>query len=135
MSLAGYSLWGCKGLDTTEHTRAHTHTHTHIYLYSDLVGPPGFPGGSDGKQTTTNAGDLSSITELGRSPGGGHGNPLQHSCLENPHGQRSLGGYSPRGHKESDTTEQLSTAQLNHYPISLQAFKLPLRVTEYRGLD
>ena len=51
MSLAGYSLWGCKGLDTTE--RAHTHTHIHIYLYSDLVGIPGFPGGSDGKQATT----------------------------------------------------------------------------------
>ena len=42
---------------------------------------------------------------------GGHGNPLQHSCLENPHGQRSRAGYSPCGHKESDTTEGLSTAQ------------------------
>ena len=41
----------------------------------------------------------------GRAPGGGHGNPLQYSCLENPHGQRSLVGYSPRGHTESDTTE------------------------------
>ena len=39
-----------------------------------------------------------------RSPGRGHGNPLQCSCLENPHGQRSLAGYIPRGHKESDTT-------------------------------
>ena len=37
------------------------------------------------------------------------GNPLQYSCLENPHGQRSLVGYGPWGHKESDTTEQLST--------------------------
>ena len=43
------------------------------------------------------------------SPGGGHSNPLQYSCLENPHGQRSLASYSPWGHKESDTTEQLST--------------------------
>ena len=43
------------------------------------------------------------------SPGGGHGNPLQYSCLENPHGQRSLVGYSPWSHKESDTTERLST--------------------------
>ena len=34
--------------------------------------------------------------------------PLQYSCLENPHGQRSLVGYSPRGNKESDTTEQLT---------------------------
>ena len=34
-----------------------------------------------------------------------HGNPLQYSCLENPHGQRSLAGSSPWGHKESDMTE------------------------------
>ena len=40
-------------------------------------------------------GDMGSIPGSGRSPGGGHGNPLQHSCLENPHGQRSLVGYSP----------------------------------------
>ena len=46
-------------------------------------------------------------------PGGGHGNPLQYSCLQNPHGQRSLAGCSPRGHMESDRTEQLSTAQQN----------------------
>ena len=39
---------------------------------------------------------------VGRSPGGGHGNPLQYSSLENPCGQRSLVGYSPRGRKESD---------------------------------
>ena len=37
-------------------------------------------------------------------------NPFQYSCLENPYGQRSLAGYSPWGHKESDTSEQLSTA-------------------------
>ena len=47
----------------------------------------------------------------GRAPGGGHSNPLQYSCLENAHGQRSLAGFSPWGHKELDTTEQLSTAQ------------------------
>ena len=52
-------------------------------------------GGSDGKESTWNVGDLGSIPGLGRSPGGGHGNPLQYSCLENPHGQRILGGYSP----------------------------------------
>ena len=43
--------------------------------------------------------------------GGGHGKPLHCSCLENPHRQRSLTGYSPWGYKESDTTERLSTAQ------------------------
>ena len=42
----------------------------------------GFPGGSDGKESACNAGDLGLIPGLGRSPGGGHGNPLQYSCLE-----------------------------------------------------
>ena len=55
----------------------------------------GSSGGSVGKESAYNAGDLSSIPGLGRSPGGGHSNPLQYSCLENPHGQRSLVGYSP----------------------------------------
>ena len=41
----------------------------------------------------------------GRSSGGGHGNPLQYSCLEDPRGQRSLVGCSPLGHKELDMTE------------------------------
>ena len=54
----------------------------------------GLPGGSGGKESTCNEGDLGSIPGLGRSPRGGHGNPLQSSCLENPHGQRSLVGYS-----------------------------------------
>ena len=71
----------------------------------------GFPGGSDGKESTHNAGDLGSILGLGRSPGEGHGNPFQFSYLKNPHGQRSLAGYSPWGHKESDMIEQLSTSQ------------------------
>ena len=41
-------------------------------------------GGSDGKESTCNAGDLGSISGSGRSPGEGNGNPLQYSCLENP---------------------------------------------------
>ena len=57
----------------------------------------GFSCGSDGKESACNVGDLGSIPGLGRSPGGGHGNPLQYSCLENPHGQRGLVGYSPWG--------------------------------------
>ena len=64
-----------------------------------------FLGGSDGIESAYNEGDLGSVLGLGRSPGGGHGNPLQYSWLENPHGQRSLAGYSPWGRKESDTTE------------------------------
>ena len=49
-----------------------------IYIYM------GFPGGSDGKESACNAGDLGLIPRLGRSPGEGNGNPLQYSCLENP---------------------------------------------------
>ena len=48
---------------------------------SDILG---FPGGSDGKASACNAGDPGSIPGSGRSPGEGNGNPLQHSCLENP---------------------------------------------------
>ena len=62
----------------------------------------GFPGDSDDKESTCNAGDLSSIPGLGRSPGEGNDNPPQYSCLENTHGQRSLAGCSPWDHKESD---------------------------------
>ena len=51
-----------------------------------------------GKESTRNAGDLGSIPGSGRSPGGGHGNPLQYSCLENPMDKRSLVA-------ELDTTE------------------------------
>ena len=60
------------------------------------------------KNPSANAGDsrdAGSIAGLGRSPGEGNGSPLQYSCLENPHGQRSLAGNSPEGLKESDMTE------------------------------
>ena len=50
------------------------------------------------------------------SPGGGHGNPLQDSCLENPHGQRSLAGYSPWGRKESDMPDRLHTHMMMTNP-------------------
>ena len=50
---------------------------------------------------------------------GEHGNPLQYSCLENPHGQRSLVGCSPWGHKEMDVIGQLRT-QLNHFSVHLK---------------
>ena len=68
----------------------------------------GFPGGSDGKESTCNVEDLGSIPDWGISPGEGNGYPLQYSCLENPHGQRSLTGCHPWACKESDMTEQLS---------------------------
>ena len=59
------------------------------------------------KNLPANAGDLRDtglIHGSGRSPGGECDNPLQYFCLENPHGQRGLVGYSPWGCKESDTT-------------------------------
>ena len=71
-----------------------------------------FPGCSDSRESACNVGDPGLIPGFGRSPGGGHGNPLQCSCLENPHGERNLLGYSPWGHNVSDMTEatKLSTA-------------------------
>ena len=63
------------------------------------------------------------IPGLGRSPGGGHGNALQYSCLENPHGQRILAGYSPWGLKESDTIEVTEHACTQLVPtLSSQSF-------------
>ena len=59
------------------------------------------------KKFTCNAEDLRSIPGLGKFPGERDGIPLQYSCLENPHGQRSLAGYSPWGSKESATTKHI----------------------------
>ena len=64
-------------------------------------------GGSDGKESACNAGDLGLIPGLGRSPGGGHGNPIQYSCLENPCGQRYLACYTVHGVTKSQA-EQLN---------------------------
>ena len=64
-----------------------------------------FPGGSDGKESTCNAGDLGLIPEWGRSPGKGNEYPLQYGEF---YGQRSLAGYSPEDQKESETAERLS---------------------------
>ena len=53
-----------------------------------------------------------------QSLGEGHGSPLQYSCLENPHGQRNLGGYGLWGRKESDTTEateHMRSSYINHH--------------------
>ena len=63
----------------------------------------GFPSGLDSKESACNAGHLGLTPGLGTSPGEGHGNPLQYSCLENPHGQRILAGHNPQGRKKSWT--------------------------------
>ena len=68
----------------------------------------GFTAGASGKEPACQCRrqrDAGSVPEWGRSPGGGHGNLLQYSFLENPHGKGSLVGYSPWGHKESNTAE------------------------------
>ena len=71
-----------------------------LLLYPFL--DPGFPGGSDSKESTCNTGDPGLIPGSGRAPGGVNDNPLQYSCLENP---MNRGGW---GHKESDMTERLT---------------------------
>ena len=100
------------------YTYIYTYTNIYVcvYIFTDIhtyiwVSP----GGSDGNESSCNVGYLGSIPGLGRSPGGGHGNPLQYSSLENPHWQRSLVGYSPWGCKESYMTEQLSTVYIYIY--------------------
>ena len=66
-----------------------------------------------GKESACNAGDAGSIPGSGRSPGGGNGNLLQHSCRENPMEKGAYRGYSPWGHKESDSTD--ATKQHIHF--------------------
>ena len=62
------------------------------------------------------------VQSLGRSPGKGHGNPLQYCCLENPYGQRTLVSYSPRSRKESDTTEATEHAQKQKAQVHVSFF-------------
>ena len=80
------------------------HFHHHRKFYWTGLG--------ETKEPTCNAGDSDLTPKLGKSPGGGHGNPLQNSCLENPHGQRSLAGCIPQGHKELDPAEVTEHARV-----------------------
>ena len=78
----------------------------HIYLYK----PHKLPQWLSGKEFACNAGDPGLIPGLGRSPGGGHGNPLQYSCLENSMEMHSLAGYTLHCVTQSRTwLKQLST--------------------------
>ena len=72
----------------------------------------GFPGGSDGKESACNAEDPGSFPGSGRSPGEGNWQATPVLLPGKFHGQRSLAGDSPWDHKESDTTEQLSTLHI-----------------------
>ena len=65
---------------------AHSHYESHLAVFkNDVICEclVDFPGSTAGKESAYNAGDLGSILGLGRSPRGGHGYPLQFSCLEN----------------------------------------------------
>ena len=73
-----------------------------LLLCKNIQGLFIFPGGSVGKESACNVGDLGLIPGLRRSPGRRHGTSLQYSCLENPHGQRRLAGYRPWVCKKSD---------------------------------
>ena len=77
-----------------------------LYMYISL----GFPGGSVVKYLPANTGDVGSILGLVRSLKDGNGNSLQYSCLGKSHGQRSLAGYSPWGHKEDRKSTRLNSS-------------------------
>ena len=76
---------------------------TYLFVFS-------LPKWLSGKESTCNAGDVGSIPESGRFPGGGHGTPV--FLPGESHGQRSLAGYSPQGCKELDMTEATEHAHL-----------------------
>ena len=74
----------------------------------------GFPGGSDGKESTCNAGDLGLIPGLGRSPGEGNGKPLRDSCLENP---LDRGAWQPTAHRAAKSQTQLPKHTLSTHNL------------------
>ena len=80
----------------------------------------GLPQWLSSKESNNNVGDSGSVPGLGRSSGEGHGNPLRYSCLENPHGQRSLAGY---GCKESAHGIAKSRTQLKQLSIHVLCTK------------
>ena len=71
----------------------------------------GFPGGSDNKESTCNAGDLGLIPGWGRSPGKGNGNPLQYSCVENP---MDGGAWWATVHRVAKSWTRLSNLTFNY---------------------
>ena len=90
----------------------------------------GFPGGTNDKepsyQCRLDIRDVGSILGLGRSPGDGNSSPLQYSCLENPHGQKSLAGYGPWGRKKSDTTKATNHTHSTEYSQKLNTYLMTL---------
>ena len=79
--------------------------HNIHYLATHKSAIQGFPGSSDNKESACNAGDLGSTPGLGRSPEGGHGNPLRYSCLENP---MDRGAWRTAVHRVTKSWTQLN---------------------------
>ena len=92
------------------YTYIHTYIHTHTYIQ-------GLPRWLSGKESTCNAGVMAQIPGLGKSSGGGNGNLLQYSCLEDPLGRGVWWGTVHRVIKESDTTQQLNNSNRNIIPV------------------
>ena len=82
-----------------------------------LVTETHFPGGSDGKASACNVGDLGSIPGSGRSPGEGNDNPLQYSCLENPVGG---GAWRATVHGVAKSQTRLSSFTLMLLKVTLE---------------
>ena len=109
---SGQEYWS--GLPFPSLIYMHTHTHTHIYIYicntSQVVQPV--------KNLPANAGDLGDmglIPGSGRSPGGGHSNPLQYFCLENPMDRGACRAHV--GAKNRTPLKQLSMHAYTHEPL------------------
>ena len=94
------------------------------FIHQIAIWCQGFSGGSDGKESACNTGDPGSVPGLGRSPGEGNGHPLQYSCLEESHGQRSLRVMgSQRVRHDWETNTELGIGlqkeiRHNPYPVS-----------------
>ena len=91
----------------------------------------GFPGGSDGKETTCNVGDLWSIPGVGRFPWRRAWQPTPAFLPGKSHAQRSLAGYSPWGHKQTDMTEHTCTpiVSFKRYILSSCPLWIKLKLT------
>ena len=93
-----------------------------LFKYMYLFFFQGFPQWLSGKESICSVGEPGSSPGSGRSPGEGNGHPCQYSSLENPMDRRVLEGYSPRGPKESDTTEVTEYACMHIFFIKIFHF-------------
>ena len=119
--LLQYSVWNTFGENETQGA----YHYIPPWVLTSLVGLLSFPGGSDGKASAYNAGDLGLIPGSGRSPGWRKCQPTPVCLPGKSHGWSSLAGYSPWGLKESEMTELL------HFHFSWYIFKIKLKKIQY----